>query len=249
MTGRLFERFTKFKVWLLLMGSVCYIVLIAGGEFPSILFPAHDYEYVLEYGLKEGQHIKGEIFYSVGNFGSKESYMDYETQKTVYETNGYYYMIPAGSSGMAAIYIYKDDVETMERLTEETYNYLRGGHVPHTAIYFDGVVKKMDSELDGLEEAFREQLEYMGYTENEVEEMLDAWTDGECLILSGPKKIGDVYILLTTGTVLIVCSLIWIIYDYIEKVRDKKMQADGMGGQPGQPRMMGISESTTYYRE
>lgn len=247
MIERLFGSFTKFRVWLLMMGIVLYIVLIAGGEFPSILFPAHDYEYVLENGLKSGDHIKGEIFFSVGSFGSKESYTQYETYRTASETDGYYYMIPAGDGGMAGLYVYKDDLEIMEQLTEETYNYLMGGSVPHTTIYFHGVAKTMDRELEGLEDAFREQLEYMEYTESEIEEMLAAYTNGECLVLSGPKEMRDMYIMLATGTILIIWALILIIRDFIEETRYEKMRANGMAGQPRQPQVMGTSGNTTYY--
>lgn len=76
-----------------------------------------------------------------------------------------------------------------KRSSLQYYNYLMGGEVPQMSIYFDGVTKKMNKKLNGLESAFREELAYLGYTESEVEEMLSNFLGGECLILTGPKDM------------------------------------------------------------
>lgn len=186
MIGRLFRSLSGFSVGLFIFGCIFLGAMIKVGDFPYILMPSHDYEYVLENGLKEKQHIKGEIFYSLGSFASEESYTQYENSRTASKTTGYYYMIPVGEGGMAAVFVRKDDLDAMEALTNETYNYLAGGDIPQTEVHFEGVAVKMEKNLAGLEGAFRDQLEYIGYTESEVEEMLASYSDGECLVLEGP---------------------------------------------------------------
>lgn len=172
MIGRLLRSLSGFSLTLFVFACIFIGAMVKVGDFPQILMPSKDYDYVMENGLKEGQHIKGEIFYSLGSFASEESYTQYENSRTASKTTGYYYMIPVGENGLAAVFIRKDDIAAMEKLTEETYNYLMGGDIPQTGVPFNGVAVKMEKNLAGLEGAFREELEYMGYAEGEVEEML-----------------------------------------------------------------------------
>lgn len=232
---------------LLVFGCIFLGVMVKMGDFPFILMPSHDYEYVLENGLKKGQHIKGDIFYSLGSFASEESYTQYEDYRTASKTTGYYYLIPVGENGMAAIDIYNANVETMEALTEETYLYLMGGDVPQTTLHFEGVAVKMDKNLEGLEDAFREQLEYMEYTDSEVEEMLAQWTDGECLVLTGPAQMSTMYAMIGGSFAAILLALFLIVRNYRKELKYDRMEAEGLTGKPRQPQMMGTSESTTYY--
>lgn len=214
MIGRLFRSFSRGALILLFLGCILLGVMIKEGDFPQILFPSHDYDYVLEHGLKNGEHIKGEIFYSLGGFATKESYTQYENSRTAAKTNGYYYMIPVGEGGMAAIYIRKDDLDAMERLTDETYGYLAGGEAPKTAIKFEGVAVKMDRNLKGLERAFRDDLKDLEYTESEIEEMLSAYSDGECLVLQGPADMTVMYVMLAISFVLILLGILLVVRNF-----------------------------------
>lgn len=247
MIGRLLRSFSTFSLMLLFVGFIFLGFMIKMGEFPFILMPSHDYEYVLENGLKKGQHIKGEIFYSLGSFASEESYTQYEDYRTASKTTGYYYLIPVGENGMAAIDIYNADVSTMETLTEETYQYLMGGNVPQTVLQFEGVAVKMDTNLKGLENAFREQLEYMGYTDSEVEDMLAQWSDGECLVLTGPAQMSTMYVMIAIMLAAIFLGFFLIVRNYRKELKYDEMRANGLAGQPRNPQMMGTSESTTTY--
>lgn len=228
MIKRLIRSFSKLSLILLLFGCIILGAMIKSGEFPQILMPSHNYDEVLEKGLKKGQHIKGDIYFSLGSFATKESYTQYENSRTPAETSGYYYIIPVGEQGLAAIYIRKDDLTAMKALTKETEAYLMGGEFPKTTIHFNGTAVKMDRNLKGLEEVFRNQLEYMGYTEAQIEDMLSTYSDGECLVLSGPADISVIYVMLAISFVLILAGIILIVRNYRKEAKYDKLEASGL---------------------
>lgn len=233
---------------MLIFGCIFLGALIKVGDFPQILMPSHNYEYVLENGLKEGQHIKGEIFYSLGSFASEESYTQYENSRTASKTTGYYYMIPVGENGMAAVFVRKDDLNAMDALTNETYNYLMGGDVPQTEVHFEGVAVKMEKNLAGLESAFRDQLEYMGYTDSEVEEMLAAYSDGECLVLEGPADMSVMYVMMIIVFAVILLAIFLIVRGYRKELAYDRMRESGMMKPDGVTKTdMSNTSQTTYY--
>lgn len=231
----------------LFLGCIVFGVLIKEGDFPQIFMPSHDYDYVLENGLKEGQHIKGELFYSLGSFASEESYMQYEDHRTGSKTTGYYYMIPVGEDGMAAVFIRKDDLDAMERLTEETYEYLMGGDIPQTEVHFEGVALKMDRNLRGLEGAFRDELAYLGYTESDVEEMLSSWSDSECLVIYGPAQMSTMYVMTAIAFVLVFLGIFFIARNYRREVEYDEQRKNGMSNTGNRPDGMSGTLYTTYY--
>lgn len=248
MIGRLFRSLSGFSATLFVFACIFLGAMIKVGDFPQILMPSHDYEYVLENGLKEGQHIKGEIFYSLGSFASEESYTQYEDYRTASKTTGYYYMIPVGESGMAAIFVRKDDLEVMDALTEETYNYLIGGEIPQTEVHFEGVAVKMEKNLKGLEGAFRDQLEYMGYTDSEVEEMLAAYSDGECLVLEGPADMSVMYVMMAVVFLVFLISILLIVRNYRKELAYDRMRENGTMKPDGATKVdMSDTYQTTYY--
>lgn len=233
---------------MLIFGCIFLGALIKVGDFPQILMPSHDYEYVLENGLKEGQHIKGEIFYSLGSFASEESYTQYENSRTASKTTGYYYMIPVGENGMAAVFVRKDDLNAMDALTNETYNYLMGGDVPQTEVHFEGVAVKMEKNLAGLESAFRDQLEYMGYSDSEVEEMLATYSDGECLVLEGPADMSVMYVMMIIVFAVILLAIFLIVRGYRKELAYDRMRESGMMKPDGVTKTdMSNTSQTTYY--
>lgn len=214
MIGRLIRSVSKASLLLILFGCVMLGAMVKSGGFPQILFPSHDYDYVLEHGLKEGKHIKGEISYSLGRFAAKETYTQYKDSRTAGKTSGYYYMIPVGEGGIAAIYIREDDKSAMNSLTDETGNYLMGGEPPTTVVQFNGVAERMTKNLKGLEGAFLDELENMGYTQSEIDEMLALYSDGECLVLSGPADMSVMYVMLGISFVLILVGIVLIVRNY-----------------------------------
>lgn len=254
MIRRLFRSLSGFSATLFVFACIFLGAMIKVGDFPQILMPSHDYEYVLENGLKEGQHIKGEIFYSLGSFASKESYTEYEDSRTgaksrtTAKTTGYYYMIPVGEGGMAAVYMHKDDLDAMDALTEETYNYLNGGEIPQTEVHFEGVAVKMEKNLAGLEGAFRDQLEYMGYADSEVEEMLATYSDGECLVLEGPADMSVMYVMMAVVFLVFLISILLIIRNYRKELAYDRMRENGTMKPDGATKVdMSGTYQTTYY--
>ncbi|NBJ93463.1 DUF6709 family protein [Parablautia muri] len=224
MIGRLCRSVSGFSISILFFGCILFGVLIKEGDFPYLFMPSHDYDDVLEQGLKCGQHIKGDLFYSLGSFASKESYTQYENSRTAAKTNGYYYLIPVGDGGMAAVYIHKDDLDVMEKLTEETYAYLEGGSLPQTKVHFEGVAVKMEKNLKGLENAFREELESIGYTKSDIEKIL-ASSGGECLVLYGPANMSIMYIMLAIAFIMVLVGILLILRNYKEEAAYDKMNA------------------------
>lgn len=214
MFGRLIRSFSKGPLICLLFGCVLLGTLIKEGDFPQLLLPAKDYDYVLENGLKNGQHVKGEISYCLGSFAAKETYTQYENSRTAGKTTGYYYMIPVGEGGLAAIYVRDADVDAMERLSEETYAYMSGGEEPKTRVHFEGVSVKMERNLKGLEGAFRDDLKDLEYTDSEIEEMLKNYTAGECLVLQGPAAMSTFYVMAAISIVLILLGILLVVRNF-----------------------------------
>lgn len=225
MIGRLIRSFSKVSLLLLFFGCILLGVLIKQGTFPLLFMPSHDYDYVLDNGLKKGQHIKGEICYSLGSFATEESYTQHENSRTAAKTTGYYYMIPVGEQGMAAIYIRKDDLNAMNTLTNETFAYLAGGDIPQTKVHFEGIAVRMEKNLKGLERAFRDELEYMGYTEDEIEELLSSYSDGECLVLYGPADMSVMYVMAAISFIMILTGIVLIVFNYRKEIEYDKMHA------------------------
>lgn len=234
MIGRLIRSLSGGSLLSLFFGCILFGVMIKDGDFPQLLMPSHDYDYVMENGLKKGQHIKGELFYSLGSFASEESYTQYENSRTASKTTGYYYMIPVGEDGVAALFVRKADLDAMERLTEETYEYLMGGDIPQTEVHFEGVALKMDRNLEGLEGAFRDELEYLGYTESDVEEMLSSWSDNECLVIYGPAQMSTMYVMTAIAFILVLIGIFFIVRNYRREVEYDEQRESG-------------SSYTTYY--
>lgn len=214
MIGRLFRSVSRTSLILIVIGCILYGVMIKDGEFPQILFPSQDYDYVLDHGLKKGQHVKGEIYYCLGGFASKETYTQYEDYRTAGKTSGYYYLIPVGEGGMAAIYVRDEDRAAMDQLADETEEYLMGGDPPVSSIQFNGVAVTMRRNLSGLESAFKSELTDLGYTQSEIDEMLASNTDGEYLVLSGPYDISTVYVMMAIGFVLILIGILLFVRRY-----------------------------------
>lgn len=223
MISRLIRSLTRFNCTVLGLGCIMLAVMISDGSFPNLLLPAHDFDDVMDNGLKTGAHIKGELPYSYGGFATKESYTQNKTSRTAAKTTGYYYLIPAGDEGIAAVYVHKDKFDSMEDLTEETYDFVTGGQEPQGTVHFEGTALKMDKELQGLEKAFRSELKDMGYSEAEITEMLSAYTDGECLVISGPRDISTFYVMTAIAFAAIIAGILLIVRGYKkEKAYDEQ---------------------------
>lgn len=218
--------FSPLSIILIVFGCIIIAAGIKEGDIIQLMMPSHDYDYVLENGLKNGDHIKGDIYYNVGGFASQSTYTQYEDHRSGSKTSGYYYIIPVGESGYAAIYVRNDDKSTMDKLEDETYEYMNGGEAPKSVLHFNGVATKMEKHLKGLEKLFKDQLKEWEFTDAEIEEML-ADTDGEFLVLEGPADATVVFIMEGIGVVLAVLGIFFFIRRYKkEKAWEEKREEE-----------------------
>ncbi len=209
----LLKGFSALNIILLLLGGVILGVSIKEGKMFQMLKPSHDYEYVLKNGLKEGDHIKGDIYFNYGSFATQSTYTQYETYRTADKTSGYYYIVPVGESGYAALYVRKDDKKLMDKMAEETFEYNEGGDNPQTVLSFNGVAVKMEKHLKGLDNEFKKYLKGQGYTDDNIKQIIED-TDGKLLVLEGPADPKIMFIIAGVGLALVALSIVLFIHRY-----------------------------------
>ena len=54
----------------------------------------------------------------------------------------------------------------------------------------------------------------MGYTESEVNEMLTSYSDGECLVLSGPAEMSTMYVMTAIVFAVLLLAILLIVRNY-----------------------------------
>ena len=87
------------------------------------------------------------------------------------KANGNYYLIPT-ETGYIGLKSRQVDVADMNKLSDETYDFLLGnGAEPATKIFMQGTVEVMEDELVRY---YEEYLMDMGYTKSEIDDMGDA---------------------------------------------------------------------------
>lgn len=209
----LLKGFSIANLMLLLFGGIFLGMTIQKGHMIQLLKPAHNYDEVLGEGLAEGDHVQGDIYYSLGQFATQSTYTQYEDYRTAAKTSGYYYIIPVGNSGLAAVYVRKADKQIMDQITNETYAYLEGGASPQTVLHFNGVAVEMEESLAGLDAAFREQLKQWEYSDQDIETIIQA-TEGKLLVLEGPADVTTVYAMAGVGLLVIALAVFLFIRKY-----------------------------------
>ncbi len=209
----LLRGFSIANLMLLLFGGIFFGMTIQKGHVLQLLKPAHNYDEVLSEGLEEGDHVQGDIYYSLGQFATQSTYTQYEDYRTASKTAGYYYVIPVGDSGLAAIYVRKADKQIMDQITDETYAYLEGGASPQTVLHFNGVAVEMEENLKGLEAAFRKQLKEWQYSDQDIETIIQT-TQGKLLVLEGPADVTTVYVMAGIGLLIIALAVFLFIRKY-----------------------------------
>lgn len=204
----LLKSFSVASLIFLFVGIVLLVSTVKSTHLFQLLKPSHDFDYVLENGIKEGDHIKGEIYYSYGYFAKEETYTQKGNSRTPSKLSGYYYIIPAGDYGMAALYVRKSDASVMEKVTDETYAYIDGGSAPTSSLKVDAVAVKMEKKSASLLKMFREEIEEFGYTDADMEAFL-ACTDGTYLLLEGPA---DATVAYAFGGVSLLCFALAVFF-------------------------------------
>lgn len=196
----IFESFSKGVLTVLVIGIVL-AGLAAGYGIPAMK-PAKDFDYLLDNDPKAGMHIKGKVLYTYDCFASEETYTKRsDGTQSMAKTSHYYYVIPT-NSGVIALEVPTDAYKSMEKLLDETIDYMMGGAEPSTEVLVDGCVKSMSTEMKDLLE---EYLEEAGYTQAEIADM------GPLLVIKQPGSMSTMRIMFLIGIGLILIAVIWFV--------------------------------------
>ena len=130
-----------------------------------------DFGDLIDGTVEVGDRVCGEVYYALDYFSTEQTWTERsDGSRTAKKTNSYYYIIPAGDY-FAAIEINARDGKAMEKLTDETWDFLMGGEDTVSLVPFDGRVKLLEKEEPDLVQYYEEAMEDLGYTKSEIEDM------------------------------------------------------------------------------
>ncbi len=216
---RIFKALNATNIILFFLGGLLFALSFR--DVLVLMKPSRDYYDVMENGLNEGDHIEGEIYYSLGCFASKELTTERRDHSTSTSIDAYYYAIPTGGECFAAIRVPKNRVDAMDALTDETYDFMVGDTMEMTkGVEFNGIALDMEKAEDGLKDYFVDYIEDMGYTESEIDDMI-AQNGGKVLLLEQRSETAC-YVMLGLSVILIAASVILYVVHYKkEKAREE----------------------------
>lgn len=162
---KLFEAFGRDVLFLIIIGGV-FLFQSAADAFVS-LKPAVSFEDMLNGAeVKEGTHVAGDVIFALDYFASESTYTKRQDgSRSGSKKSGNYYLIPS-YDGYIGLKCRQSDVAGLDRLSEETFDYLNGGAEPSSAVFMEGSVEVM---ADTLARYYKEYLQDMGYTDAEIE--------------------------------------------------------------------------------
>ena len=207
--GNLIRSFNTAVVMLLLFGGMALYMSI-----PDLIIsfkPAVSFEELLEDGtqLKAGSHVAGNVVYVLDYFASESSYTKRsDGSRSGSRKSGNYYMIPA-ATGCFALKCRQADVDALNSLSEETFDYMMSGTEPSTEIFVEGKAELLEGNLAGF---YKEYLGELGYTEAEIQQM------GEPLVVRYVNFMA-VRIGFVLGLVLVLLGLLLLRAGYRREVR------------------------------
>ncbi len=173
--------------------------------------PAVSFEELLEEGkeLKPGSHVEGNVVYALDYFASESTYTKRsDGSRSGSRKSGNYYMIPA-ATGCFALKCRQADVDALNSLSEETFDYMMSGTEPSTEIFVEGQAELLEGNLAGF---YKEYLGELGYTEAEIQQM------GEPLVVRYVNFMA-VRIGFVLGLVLVLLGLLLLRAGYRREVR------------------------------
>lgn len=229
--SKFFSCFTRGVLLFLIGGAMC--LWMSASDFIVSLKPAKSFEDFMEADPQNGMHVKGNIVYSYDCFASEETWTENRNgSRTAAKTSNYYYAIP-GYENVLAVEVKTDLSSSMEKLADETFEYLNGGAMPTTEIPFEGRVSKMENDLARY---FKEYLEEIGFTEAEITAM------GDPLVVER-RSFASVRGIFAAGVVLVILAILFFIRNLKKK---DKAETNGQGV-PLDPTniVMGSSDDST----
>lgn len=135
------------------------------------LKPAVSFEEMLEEGGRmpeEGGRVSGRVPYSLVAFASETTHTEYQNgARSAEHKSGKYYLLPT-AEGFIALKCNQKSVAAMDRLTDETYEFLLSGTEPSTEFFMDGKVEALEGSLARY---YREAAAELGYTYEALDAM------------------------------------------------------------------------------
>lgn len=182
---------------LLVFGGV--LVFQTAGDMVVSLKPAISFEDMLDGAqVKAGSHVTGNVVFALDYFASETTYTRYnDGSRSGDRKSGNYYLIPT-AEGYIGLKSREADVSALNKLSDETYEYLFSGTEPVTEIFMQGTVKVME---DDLVKYYREYLQDMDYTDEEIDAM------GTPLVIQY-VSFGAVRVMFLIGVALLVLTFV-----------------------------------------
>ena len=180
-----------------------------------------DFGDLIDGTVEVGDRVCGEIYYALDYFATEQTWTERDDgSRTAAKTSKYYYIIPAGDD-FAAIEISSSKGKAMEKLTDETLEYLMGGDDTTSLVPFDGRVKLLAKEEPDLVSYYEDAMEQLGYTQSELDEM------GPVMLLI-PRAYDAIRVMCAIGAAFLVVSIFMAVKTF-RPARTKK------GGAPEVP--------------
>ena len=182
-----------------------FMMINSGKDLIVSFKPAISFQDMLDgKEVKAGSHVAGDVVYVLDYFASESTYTQRsDGSRSGDKANGNYYLIPT-EEGFIGLKSRQVDVADMDRLTEETYDFLVDGTEPATKIFMQGSVEVMEDELAGY---YEEYLMDMGYTKSEIDDM------GEPLVIQY-RSFTAVRVLFLIGLALAALGVFFVFRRY-----------------------------------
>lgn len=164
---RIFRSCRRDVLLLLLFGGM--LISLSFTEFIASLRPAVSFQELLEgREIREGSHVAGNVVCAFDYFASKSSYTRYKDgSRSGDKKSGNYYLIPGSSMEFMGLKSRQADVNALNRLSKETFDYLADGPEPKTEIFMQGIVKAMNEEVAEYYYDYMEEL--LGYSREDLQ--------------------------------------------------------------------------------
>lgn len=142
------------------------LIIPSFSGFVTSFQPAVSFEDLLDgREIKIGSHISGNVVYALDYFAAERTYQKTKAGAIIVNKKaGNYYIIPA-AEGFLGLKTAKNQNMDFDKLTDETYTFLKGGQKPQSKIYIDGDIIPMKQELVS---SFHNYLSDAGYTQEEI---------------------------------------------------------------------------------
>lgn len=179
-------------------------MLISIDRFAIAVKPAMDFGDLMYKYAGPGDHVEGRVLYTYGCFAESSIIHAEYGRKTGETKSSYYYVVP-DAHGVMILEVPLRYYDTMEMLTEQTFDYLvglSGGKEPQVDVHVNGYVVKNDSE--SLQRMLEGYLEGLGFSDQEIADMGEAYIIKQDDMMTQLRNLSvGCFIVLAAGLVLL----------------------------------------------